>query len=251
MTAKQPLFSICIIWLCCFGTSINQAFAQSSTLSPYALSWALDAPLAGGGLSGLGIAFYLDAHKPRLRESDLNSLNVQQIPRFDRFAASLWSPNAQCASDVLFYGSGALPLLLLIDQPVRRDLPTVAAIAAETYLLTAALTALTKSIAQRKRPYTYNTNLSVAQRTDADAVASFFSGHTSLSATASFMTAKIYSDYHPNSPAKPYVWTAAALLPLATAYFRVRGGKHFPSDVLVGYLVGAGIGLLVPELHRK
>lgn len=222
----------------------------TTTSSPYVLSWGLDAPLTGAGLGTMGVAFYLDKHKPSLTESDLTALSVQQIPRFDRWSAHYWSPKAQKVSDVLLYSSGALPLLLLIDPKVRRDAGTVAAITAETYLLTAALTSLTKNIVQRPRPYTYNTQLSLSQRSDHDATASFFSGHTSMTAAASFMTAKMYSDYNPDSPARPYVWTAAALLPLATAYLRVRGGKHFTSDVLVGYLVGAGLGLLLPELHR-
>jgi hypothetical protein len=35
----------------------------------------------------------------------------------------------------------------------------------------------------------------------------------------------------------------------ATAHLRVRAGKHFYSDVVVGALVGSAIGILVPRLH--
>jgi membrane-associated phospholipid phosphatase len=31
----------------------------------------------------------------------------------------------------------------------------------------------------------------------------------------------------------------------------VAAGKHFPSDVVVGALVGTGVGLLVPWLHQE
>jgi len=31
---------------------------------------------------------------------------------------------------------------------------------------------------------------------------------------------------------------------------RVWAGKHFPTDVLAGSFAGAGIGVLVPHLHR-
>ena len=34
------------------------------------------------------------------------------------------------------------------------------------------------------------------------------------------------------------------------AYFRIRAGKHFLTDNLVGYAVGATVGVLVPRLHR-
>ena len=30
---------------------------------------------------------------------------------------------------------------------------------------------------------------------------------------------------------------------------RVEGGGHFPSDVIIGYAVGAGVGIAVPALH--
>ena len=36
-----------------------------------------------------------------------------------------------------------------------------------------------------------------------------------------------------------------------TAYLRVRAGKHFLTDVIAGYAVGATIGILVPHLHRN
>jgi membrane-associated phospholipid phosphatase len=32
---------------------------------------------------------------------------------------------------------------------------------------------------------------------------------------------------------------------------RVRGGAHFPTDVIAGAIAGAGIGIIVPHLHRS
>jgi hypothetical protein len=34
-------------------------------------------------------------------------------------------------------------------------------------------------------------------------------------------------------------------------YERVRAGAHFPTDVIMGALAGASIGVLVPHLHRR
>ena len=44
---------------------------------------------------------------------------------------------------------------------------------------------------------------------------------------------------------------AAALVPAAVAYNRIEAGKHFLTDNLVGYAVGATMGILVPQLHKK
>ena len=40
------------------------------------------------------------------------------------------------------------------------------------------------------------------------------------------------------------------MLPAVTGYLRFKAGKHFPTDIIVGYGVGATIGYLVPELHK-
>ncbi len=31
---------------------------------------------------------------------------------------------------------------------------------------------------------------------------------------------------------------------------RVRAGEHFPTDVIAGAVAGAGVGTIVPHLHR-
>ena len=58
-------------------------------------------------------------------------------------------------------------------------------------------------------------------------------------------------DFNPGSPAEPFVWGAAALVPAAVAYYRLEAGKHFLSDNLLGYAVGATAGLVVPQLHKS
>jgi membrane-associated phospholipid phosphatase len=66
-----------------------------------------------------------------------------------------------------------------------------------------------------------------------------------------FAAASMFSAYHPDSKWKPVVWTVAAILPAATAYYRVRGGKHFITDVATGYAMGALTGILIPRLHLR
>jgi membrane-associated phospholipid phosphatase len=80
---------------------------------------------------------------------------------------------------------------------------------------------------------------------------SFFAGHTAATASVAFFTAKVFHDLHPGSPWRPVVWGAAAAVPATVGYLRLRAGKHFLSDNIVGYAVGATIGILVPELHKR
>ena len=45
-------------------------------------------------------------------------------------------------------------------------------------------------------------------------------------------------------------FTGAALPPTLIGYYRVHAGRHFSSNAIVGGLLGAACGIVVPELHR-
>jgi membrane-associated phospholipid phosphatase len=125
--------------------------------------------------------------------------------------------------------------------------------AAEVYSITSTLALNSKFSFKRSRPLTYNPAVSNELRTDKTSKLSFFSGHTAQTAGFSFFMAKVITDYHPKMPLgqKIGLWSIAAALPAATGYFRVKGGKHFNSDVITGFAIGAAIGWLIPQLHKK
>jgi membrane-associated phospholipid phosphatase len=103
----------------------------------------------------------------------------------------------------------------------------------------------------RLRPIVYYTAVDTADRTSSINRNSLYSGHVAAVSAASFFTAKIYCDYHPELGYNKYlVYGAAAVPPLIMSYFRLRALEHFPTDVLVGFGVGALYGILIPELHR-
>ena len=80
---------------------------------------------------------------------------------------------------------------------------------------------------------------------------SLYSGHVASATAATFFAAKVYNDYHPEfSFAKKYLIYTAAIPPLVQSYMRVKALKHFPSDILIGFIVGATCGVVVPEMHR-
>ncbi len=80
---------------------------------------------------------------------------------------------------------------------------------------------------------------------------SFFSGHeavlSSLTGTATYL-AFIHS---PDSPRPWLTLAGGTLLTAWVGYERVRAGAHFPTDVIMGALAGASIGVLVAHLHRR
>lgn len=213
---------------------------------PYYLSLKRDVPILFGNIA-VGVTapiFHLD--KPVLAYV---SYSKNDVWKPERWVTDMHNEKARFASDILLYTSAATPLLMLADRDMRKDWRSYA-LYAETMGITLALTQFTKSITDRKRPYIYQSGNTREEVQDKDATQSFFSGHTSLAAASTFFMARMYADHHPNSRWKPLVWTGAVLLPLSTGAMRVMAGKHFPTDVLIGYIVGAGVGYFVPYLHR-
>jgi membrane-associated phospholipid phosphatase len=47
------------------------------------------------------------------------------------------------------------------------------------------------------------------------------------------------------------VYTLASAATGATGYLRHKGGRHFPSDVILGTAIGTLSGIMIPQLHRK
>lgn len=224
--------------------------AQNSD-SPYNFNWKKDLVYSSGaGLLVAGGLFTRYQTRP-LTEAQVLGLNPYDLPGFDRSAIKNWSPKADMASDILLYGSVALPAIMMIDRNARKDFLVLGFIYAEVGMLTIGVTEMTKGLVKRPRPYAYNSDVDMSERTDRDARLSFFSGHTSMTAALCFTTAKVFSDYSDNPTHEALVWTGAVIVPAVTGYLRYHAGKHFPSDIIAGYFIGGAIGYLVPWLHRR
>ncbi|GAB4408871.1 MAG: hypothetical protein OHK0039_12210 [Bacteroidia bacterium] len=211
----------------------------------------------GGGYALTGTTTWLQGRVSPLSAGERALLNRQDLPAFDRVATYNWSLPVKQASDYVLIGSVlAPPALLLIHSDLRRDGKTLFPIWNEALVLTAGLTGLVKWLTLRPRPYNYldpggNYPGLAEELLSSDARLAFFSGHTSLTAVSAFVTARIIHDYFPDSPWRWVGWGTAIVLPAVAGWMRVRAGKHYPSDVIVGYLVGAAVGYTVPLLHKR
>ncbi len=217
----------------------------------YALSPAKDIPLLSMGVAGTTASILLrNKHKP-LTADDLGKLNATDIFAIDQSATHYYGRNARIASDVLLTTSYIFPLATLLLKDVRSESNTIGMLLLETVLINEALTGVTKAVVRRPRPFTYNQDVPENIRTGSESTFSFFSGHTSYTAALSFFSAKVISDHTDNHTLKAIAWTGAALWPAATGFFRYKAGLHFPTDVITGYIVGATVGYMVPQLHKK
>ena len=222
---------------------------QEKNTSPYSFSKNIDLTIAGIS-SSLLIGSVLVDYSPMSKEN-ISTLNPENISSYDSKAINNWDLNSIKMSDILLYSSIAVPGLLLADERVRDDYRGFSLLWAESLFLTLGITNLTKVLVSRPRPYLYGDKASEEYKLKNDNRKSFFSGHTSISAVSCFLMASMYDDYNPNSRLSPYLWVGACFTPALTAYYRYDAGKHFPSDLVAGYIVGSVVGVLVPKLHTK
>lgn len=203
---------------------------------------AVDLPLTAAAAAiyaGLGLGVnrqvVLD-DPPGARPGGIDALAVLQLDRDSARAAdvavgvTLAGATAAAAWDGAGDGEAGHRLLLL----------------AETLALSGAASELVKHAVRRPRPYTYD-----RREGKVDDDLSFYSAHAAQTAAAAVFTARSFDLTGDLGPAgRVAAYGGAALLTAGVGTLRVLAGKHYPSDVLVGAVVGGAIGWLVPELHR-
>ncbi len=123
---------------------------------------------------------------------------------------------------------------------------------AESISFSFAMTDVVKMAVRRPRPIAYinSKNDPNYQNSTTDSALSFFSGHAAITATVGATATYLAFARSPHS-VRPWLTLAAALgLSTFVSVERVRAGAHFPTDVIAGSIVGAGVGVAVPHLHR-
>ncbi|MEO8590745.1 MAG: phosphatase PAP2 family protein [Flavobacteriales bacterium] len=203
--------------------------------------------IGGMGVAFLGFgAWQADRNQDRVPPV----VDLATIPMFDRVATRQWSLPAHHASNVLFgVALGASIAVSIVNQNGEQPLLPVAIIA-ESGLLSAGLTNTVKELVRRPRPYLYNPDAPPGAVKGEEDYVSFWSGHTANTAAMTFSCASMVQRSDASPGLKTATWIGAAVAPAAMGYLRVKAGRHFPTDVLTGYAVGALVGLAVPYFHR-
>ena len=239
----SPVFIILVVLLCSTFLWPQSVFEKSSKT---------DLPLMSGAIGGLGLSFYLGKNIKPLTPQEVGHLRQQNIPFLDRWACQNFSPKAEKLSDIFLNICAISPLLMLASPNLDRDQKwTYALMYIETGVLTYSITEITKCLVRRIRPYVYNWEVPLHDKImSSDTRKSFFSGHTSISFASMVFLAQTYAAFHPDSRWKPVVWCAGLSAATLVGVHRILAGKHFPTDVLVGALVGSFIGFVIPKLHE-
>ncbi len=212
----------------------------------------LDIPLSSIA-AGISIFNFTQIYtKDEISEETILGLNKDDVNSFDRGFAGNYNEGAKTASDFFFNISIPLPLIVYaFDGKMREDYLTLTLLYLEAMAFTGAVYSTSQQLNNRLRPLTYNEELEISQRTKGGNQNSFYSGHTALVGTSTFFLARTYDDYHPDSTYKWVFYGGAGLATFLTGHLRVRAGQHFRTDVLLGGVMGAASGFLVPYFHKN
>lgn len=247
-----------LIIICLFLLKVNGQDSTSVRKKVYKLNYKIEIPVTVGLYAINYYGFGLIRRKPTLDVDQINSLNANDVWAFDRRAleqdySSSKRESALTASDWGMNISLFLPVFLFLDKKIRKDWLDITLLYFETQAINSNLyTWGGPMLFDRVRPLVYYDEVSLEEKTGSGTTSSFFSGHTSWTAGASFFMAKVISDYHPELGGKKWLVFAAALIPPAfVGYNRYKGLKHFPTDIIVGTAVGAAAGILTPHFHKN
>ena len=236
--------------LLAFATPCAASQVQESFL--YELDQRLDLSLTAGGVTlfaGAAAAYW--GQEPLTRE-EIDWLDPADINGFDRSATTQWSPTARDVSNGLVLPLMAAPLVLAIATPGSRQSWTVAAMYGQVLLVGNGLGELLNGVTNRTRPFVYNRDPDIPDeaRFEVEARRSFPSGHTTNAFAAAVFLSSVYAKLHPGSFARTWIWAGSLTLAATTGYMRYQGGKHFPTDIISGAIIGSLLGWGVPKLHE-
>lgn len=230
--------------------TVLSAASQNRQDTVYQINWDIDVPVLATSTGLNALAFIAIQNLNPRTPTVINNLQPGYLIELDKKSISNYSHFADNASDWVAGGSMLLPLTLIADKNLREEAMKLSILVSETALVTHGLTLTTKRLTMRNRPYVFNPNAPMGEKLKVESMLSFYSGHTAMTASMSFFTAKVWSDYYPYSKWKPVVWTAAAAVPAVAGYLRIKAGKHYFTDVATGYAVGALVGYFVPHFHK-
>ena len=195
--------------------------------------------------------------KPELTYQEIQGLNRDAVPWFDRWALQQdpsKRPMYMKTADYVLPGIILTPAILGFDKKVRKDWARILLMYYEMHSITFSIynySFFGPTFQNKYRPVEYYTQLPKEDRIGGNNRNSMYSGHVATAVGSTFFLVKVYCDYHPEIKQKKYLLYALATVPgFAMAYLRVEGLEHFPSDCMIGMTIGAVCGILVPEVHR-
>lgn len=199
---------------------------------------------ATAGWAGVHLAM------PEMIDTDCPCTRDQVNP-LDRVAVDAMLPDGELWADVTLMVSmaGSLAVTTALSPP--EHVVDDALLVLESAALAGLSNAILKAAFARPYPYMYGPAPYPEQNSDGINYAAFPSGHTAVPMAAAVTVARIIEIRRPTSRWRWVAWTVGPALALLSGGLQVAASNHFPTDVLGGAALGAGIGLGNVWLHAR
>ncbi|MEI6900240.1 MAG: phosphatase PAP2 family protein [Bacteroidota bacterium] len=261
MRTISILLTVMFVSVNAFCQSADSTVRKNVNHKVYRVNYFVSGAIIAVGMTGDFFAIPRLKSKPALTLDELAFVNSEEqknlINPMDRWSLkqpatnrTMWKKVSDDGEIVIFL----LPSLLMIDKNIRKDWLHLLFMYVEGHTFTFTFynySPLGPWFQNRLRPAVYYPELGIDAQTNSNNRNSFFSGHVGSCAYSTFFMTKVYCDYHPEIGGMKYLlYLAASVPPLIIGYARIRSLDHFPSDVAVGFGLGAAIGIIVPALHK-
>lgn len=274
--AKRILFGVALAGAMAWAS--DSPFSAEPLASPhYSVSWRGDLPLTAGAAL---VAIYGQYRYSNMDVPD--EIIVREsgdLLPWDRGFAGRYNKTA----DKISFWSGALAVAPLglagyswyAGDATGHDFGAFTLMFAQALALQSGVNFMVRSLELWPRPYVYAKDcgtadngaadngsagnrfrscsadaVEMAEKAEGEAYGSFFSGHASAAFTVATFTGEWFSEMYPNSPYKGIVWAGSYSAAGLVGVLRIAAGKHYPSDVIVGALVGTGISFGIIGVHK-
>jgi membrane-associated phospholipid phosphatase len=219
----------------------------------YQLYWELDVSLLAVAivLGGGSMIRTSESASPAycVTQSDPEPCDKADLNPIDRSFAGRYSPGWSDASDYAALALAISPIAVLWPDGGFVNMLNDTVVVYQSALIAVALQGLSSTGTGRGRPYVYGDEAPRDLRQSPAGAMSYFSGHTTFAFATSTSLFWTVNRRHPGSA---FAWTTFVVgtsVASFTGVGRILAGKHFPTDVLAGAAVGAGVGTLIPALH--
>ncbi|MGB3800181.1 MAG: phosphatase PAP2 family protein [Lewinella sp.] len=235
--------------------SLDSIFRSSDR---YAVNPLISIPaIALGGWGGQQRLLSLQ-DKPDITPAEFSALDPATVNSFDRYSLRQdvdKHKRAVIQSDYFFNTGQVLPFGLFIWKKYRQDWFDISLMYLEGQVaqgLFYGFAPFGPTAVDRYRPAVYYDQIPEEGRSNGNERNSMFSGHVSTTATGFYFFARMIDDYNPQltGSQRALLYTGATVPSLVAGWLRIRGLKHYPTDVLVGLGVGAISGIGIPSLHK-
>lgn len=203
------------------------------------------------GLTLIGLALWLDRRdKLPVTAGTLRSPLAGSDNPLDRRTYRVPDQQAAQLADSGLYGGPTLPLLFALHPRTRPGYHLLLLVWFETLLINFGITSSIKNSFNRPRPYVLHPDFQPDRPLTRNDRAAFLSGHASIASAGSTLFIMVLLNCFKPSLSRTALLTAAAALPLTTAYLRVKSAKHWPTDAVAGLLLGGIVAKEMLGLHR-